>query len=265
MKNLYLGVSAKAVCCVLLSSALFVACNNAPKKAQESESETEYKVGSLSKKTGPQLADDLGYRNWMIEDCGNISQRWDNFHHDLVLGNIQVQGYESYNGMDASAPMNFSHACDIIIGSCGKIGLDEEAFVEDKIAAINESISNCSRSWESRYAYPISEVEFTNTVYELRKNPTRTERLCRNILQAYINYCFDIAERNVEVLDWAYDADVKSDKYIGYLVTYRINKTYTSKPYILVQLTEFDNGDSEMLIVDEKQLLSELDVVYTNE
>lgn len=242
MKHLLCQISAKTLYCMLLATTLlFVACS----------------------KSSPDYADEPYIKNWIMEKCsrsGAITDRWNDFNNELVLGNIKVEGYEEYSGMDAPTPMNFTHACDVVLARESwrytHVGRDKGEYINNAMAHLNKVIyGDIPKRANSDYRASLTEIQ---------TNPNKAILLMRNILEAYVDFSYEVADKCVEVLEHGLDKDVKGSSYVGFWVTYRLNNELSTRPYVLVQLTEFDDDRYEITIRDRSKVVSGLDVVYTD-
>ena len=72
-----------------------------------------------------------------------------------------------------------------------------------------------------------------------RTHKAESEQLLREVAAKWVDYVYDYADEEVKVLDWEYCLSTTTDSFSGYYVTYEIGEGY----YVLVRLTEADNGD----------------------
>lgn len=72
-----------------------------------------------------------------------------------------------------------------------------------------------------------------------RTHKAESEQLLREVAAKWVDYIYDYADEEVKVLDWEYCLSTTTDSFSGYYVTYEIGEGY----YVLVRLTEADNGD----------------------
>ena len=72
-----------------------------------------------------------------------------------------------------------------------------------------------------------------------RTHEAESKQLLREVAVKWVDYVYDYANEEVKVLDWEYCFSTTTDSFSGYYVTYEIGEGY----YVLVRLTEADNGD----------------------
>ena len=72
-----------------------------------------------------------------------------------------------------------------------------------------------------------------------RTHEAESKQLLREVAVKWVDYVYNYANEEVKVLDWEYCLSTTTDSFSGYYVTYEIGEGY----YVLVRLTEADNGD----------------------
>ncbi len=207
--------------------------------------------------SGPENADSPGIKNWVLEKCC-YSQKFQEFVNELTFGNISVKGFESWSGMDAPVPMNLSHACVLLLDyyrcMSEDVGLNKQKFVIENLERVVNFLNE-----DSPY-FPTSDKDFETSYYRVLSEIDTALPLIRSLMEAYADFSFAYADSCVQMVNYDFDLDATGDTYDGYYITYRIVHENAAKPYVLMQLTEFEDGRYEVSIVDKERVISDLDI-----
>ena len=91
-----------------------------------------------------------------------------------------------------------------------------------------------------------------------QQDPEKAKSIIGNLVDSFVEYVTDVAMEEVRVLSWDFNNAAMADNYTGYFVEYEIGTGY----YVLLSLTEFDNGRYEIEILYQGESIRELQDCY---
>lgn len=158
------------------------------------------------------------------------------FHNDVVLGNIHVEGYVSTDGKEylEGEPVPLNETLSDVA-----LHIFETVFSQITYSNEEQFRAEYSDTWDrvtNRY-FSDDYTRYCSKV--LAENPQFAEKIKTNLFNAFMKYCSDYAEQQVSVLNWNLEKNSVGDTYTGYLVTYEIGYGF----YVLTHLVEFDDED----------------------
>lgn len=166
------------------------------------------------------------------------------FVSEVALGNIAVSGIVSrysidFNEDDANFKYKFGDAALHMFEQL----MQHEYFVYKHRKNADKLREEYIKSWESRINQAMKSQGSWNDWYNdaviLARDPEESDNVKTALFDKFMTYCGNIADRQVSVLNWAYEVASQADSYTGYLVTYEVGSGY----FVLILLVEFDDSN----------------------
>lgn len=176
----------------------------------------------------PEHADSTYLKGWIFRNCINEDYR------KSCVKDFSAEDYDF-----SSTPKTLSEACLAFLEEC----TDDRYWVSNYETCTNNIVDKAREIIDSdQDFFDIlygKKIHSENIIKIFRQDPEATTTMLTNMTNQFFAFVENLAQSEVDMLNWNLNIDAIADTYTGYLVEYEIGSGF----YVLLDLIEYDNED----------------------
>jgi len=176
----------------------------------------------------PEHANSTYLKGWIFRNC------IDNDYRKSCVEDFGASDYDFSN-----PPKTLSEACLAFLEEC----TDDRYWVSNYETCTNNIVDKAREIIDSdQDFFDIlygKKIHSENIIKIFRQDPEATTTMLTNMTNQFFAFVENLAQSEVDMLNWLLNSKAIADTYTGYLVEYEIGRGF----YVLLDLIEYDNED----------------------
>lgn len=176
----------------------------------------------------PEHADSTYLKGWIFRNC------IDNDYRKSCVEDFGASDYDF-----SSTPKTLPEACLAFLAEC----TDDRYWVSNYETCTTNIVDKARELIDSDQGFFDilfgEKIHSENIIKIFRQDPEATTTMLTNMTNQFFAFVENLAQSEVDMLNWLLNSDAIADTYTGYLVEYEIGRGF----YVLLDLIEYDNED----------------------
>lgn len=176
----------------------------------------------------PEHANSTYLKGWIFRNC------IDNDYRKSCVEDFGASDYDFSN-----PPKTLSEACLAFLAEC----TDDRYWVSNYETCTTNIVDKARELIDSDQGFFDilfgEKIHSENIIKIFRQDPEATTTMLTNMTNQFFAFVENLAQSEVDMLNWLLNSDAIADTYTGYLVEYEIGRGF----YVLLDLIEYDNED----------------------